>query len=388
MVVGVSKNLKPIHEFTVQVHAMQLSVVKVLLEYGARPDALDVCGKTACHYGMGVMATETTIHAAEYCIQAHASSQFFGKEVELHSLATATMNGMRGICRGFDVSTGRRAVYLFDRKKTVGIKPENLKLADGSVPEKRLKLCDIQDRVGYVALHEVAMSTRVDVAEVLIEKYDARIDVAEFEAGCTPKSMAMSAGPFSCVGAMILKQAMRQGIADLKEKANSCSCCGEKDVDLQVCSLCHTVQYCSRECQIKHWKKGGHKQECKRLASERDDTVVLEKPAPGGMAFTITNASGTSNVTGTAAATFRKPRGVKVDEQFYVKIQGGEPKMTLMVYDKTREFVAHVYPDHTGYEKLRLKVASDPYSEGRKTYLKCSFDSNGKCTIYLGTRSV
>lgn len=384
MIISIGKNVSSGGS---AISLMQLETVQALLEYGARPDARDVCGKTVCHYGMGSMATDMSIQAAEYCIQAHESSQFFGKEVELHSLKTASTNGLRGICKGFVVSTGRRAIYLFDRQQTVGIKPENLKLADGSASEERPKLCDIQDRIGGLALHEVIMKERVDVAKVLLEKYGARFDLADGD-GCSPKSMAVTAGPFSRVGAMIMKQAMRQGRADKKEKTNACSCCGKADVDLQACSVCHSVQYCSRECQTTHWKKGGHKQECKRLTSEKDDTVVLEKPAPGGMTFAITNVSGTSNASGTAAGTFRKPSGVKVDEQFYIKIQGGGPMMPLMIYDKTREFLAHVEPGHPAFEKLRAKVAADPNANGRKTYLKCSFDVNGKCTVYLGTRSV
>jgi hypothetical protein len=92
--------------------AGQLKVVKLLLKYGARPDAKDVCGKvrmcketifrpihrlatkgtlathasfpiikTVCHYGMGEMATPMTMAAVDMCIDAHRSSHLFGKKV-------------------------------------------------------------------------------------------------------------------------------------------------------------------------------------------------------------------------------------------------------------------------------------------------------------------
>jgi MYND finger len=34
------------------------------------------------------------------------------------------------------------------------------------------------------------------------------------------------------------------------------------------CSKCRSVRYCSRECQVLHWKKG-HKKECSLLASKQ-----------------------------------------------------------------------------------------------------------------------
>jgi TPR repeat protein len=47
-----------------------------------------------------------------------------------------------------------------------------------------------------------------------------------------------------------------------------CSTCGKPKTPLRPmhpCKLCHTVQYCGRECQVNHWKKGGHRRECKTL---------------------------------------------------------------------------------------------------------------------------
>ena len=47
-----------------------------------------------------------------------------------------------------------------------------------------------------------------------------------------------------------------------------CSTCGKPKTPLRPlkpCKLCHTVQYCGRECQVHHWKQGGHRRECKKL---------------------------------------------------------------------------------------------------------------------------
>lgn len=39
---------------------------------------------------------------------------------------------------------------------------------------------------------------------------------------------------------------------------------------LLKCGGCKVVSYCSKECQVKDWKQGGHKQVCKTLAATKD----------------------------------------------------------------------------------------------------------------------
>ena len=46
-----------------------------------------------------------------------------------------------------------------------------------------------------------------------------------------------------------------------------CSGCGRPSVKLRTCSGCRCAAYCSRECQARHWKEGGHKRECAQLAA-------------------------------------------------------------------------------------------------------------------------
>jgi hypothetical protein len=53
-----------------------------------------------------------------------------------------------------------------------------------------------------------------------------------------------------------------------KEQLPMCACCEEhyKRTALRKCGQCLGVLYCSRECQVKHWKEG-HKQHCKEIAA-------------------------------------------------------------------------------------------------------------------------
>ena len=47
----------------------------------------------------------------------------------------------------------------------------------------------------------------------------------------------------------------------------SCSGCGAGSLSLRNCSGCRAVAYCSRACQLRHWREGGHKRECAALAA-------------------------------------------------------------------------------------------------------------------------
>ena len=52
-------------------------------------------------------------------------------------------------------------------------------------------------------------------------------------------------------------------------------CCETEN--LQACSLCKVVLYCSKECQTRHWKE--HKLVCKQLAATRKDKDQVAKMA-------------------------------------------------------------------------------------------------------------
>ena len=51
---------------------------------------------------------------------------------------------------------------------------------------------------------------------------------------------------------------------NLKATPSACGGC-DKPGALSKCAGCMRVAYCSKNCQVQHWKKGGHKRECKQL---------------------------------------------------------------------------------------------------------------------------
>ena len=51
-----------------------------------------------------------------------------------------------------------------------------------------------------------------------------------------------------------------------RTSASACSGCSKSSFQLRKCGGCRQAAYCSRGCQVRHWKEGGHKQECAQLA--------------------------------------------------------------------------------------------------------------------------
>ena len=386
MIVSLGKNV-PVAD-PAHLAQRQVAIAAILLKYGARPDAKDVCGNTVCHYGAGQMATDMTMKVVEMCIPAAQSSHLFGKDIELYGLSNESMNGKRGIARGYITGTGRRAVYLLDQKKEMAIKPGNIRLIGAqNEAEPRPNLCDIQDRLGSVSLLEVFMTNRADVAAFLLDKHNARFDIADWD-GFSPKSMAMSpgAGLTTSVGPMIMKRAMKQGRAEKKAVEGQCSKCGAVESStlvLSVCAKCMVVQYCSRECQISDWK-AGHKQICSQVEEERVVAVQLETPPVTENTVMVSFAT---RQTSTPEGSYRRPDHAAVGEQFYIKVQA-LPGHPLLIYDKSRQCHFSYPPNLRGYREMYSAAVGERATNGTKAYVKASFDANGNCTVYPGTTSL
>lgn len=390
MVVSIGKN------WSAAFGSRHEEVAELLLQYGARPDARDVCGKTVCHYGMGAMATKMTLKVVTMCIEAYESSRLFGKRVELHGLKTATMNGRQGWCKGYVCHTHRRAIAVHhqntDKIEAIGIKPENLKLLeDTGSTAPVVKLFDIPDRLGAVCLLEVIMSDRMDVAKILLKKYQANLDVTDLD-GVSPRSMAIKCGIFSPVASMVSKAAGKIKKQAEDEIYRTCSNCDKQETPenkLKSCIRCHQVQYCGEECQREHWKKGGHKKECKVLAAKQTVAIALDKPK-GGVSTMLWNREHSFKSSGPQdeASGYRKPRSVGIGEQFDLKVQGNGNDCPLMIYDKSRECNFSVDPGGSGFGELLQAVRAEPTWQGRKTFVAASFDSQGVCTVYPGLTSI
>ncbi|PSC69025.1 MYND finger [Micractinium conductrix] len=56
-----------------------------------------------------------------------------------------------------------------------------------------------------------------------------------------------------------------------------CAQCNVACLQSRRCSACKQAVYCGRQCQLEHWKRGGHKQRCAALAA-----AAAAAPAGGG----------------------------------------------------------------------------------------------------------
>ena len=93
------------------------------------------------------------------------------------------------------------------------------------------------------------------------------------------------------------KQAIERELANTQPKAKPANECHDRksmkqchgckgkheESKLRKCSKCHKARYCSKPCQIKHWRNG-HKLECGKpqdALSKSDDCVKTKSPTSG-----------------------------------------------------------------------------------------------------------
>jgi hypothetical protein len=58
-------------------------------------------------------------------------------------------------------------------------------------------------------------------------------------------------------------------------ETSACGWCGRQSPDLQRCAGCKITFYCSRHCQAKAWKEGGHRDKCRVAVDPKNDAVAI-----------------------------------------------------------------------------------------------------------------
>ena len=62
------------------------------------------------------------------------------------------------------------------------------------------------------------------------------------------------------------------------EVVNLCALCESRNAKMR-CGGCRVRWYCSKECQVLHWKGGGHKQECQALLQSAAEEAQSDRLA-------------------------------------------------------------------------------------------------------------
>ncbi|XP_048252831.1 poly [ADP-ribose] polymerase tankyrase-2-like isoform X2 [Haliotis rufescens] len=125
-------------------------------------------------------------------------------------------------------------------------------------------------------------------------------------------------------------------------KTTRCVECGDQPLTgLKTCGQCQGPLYCSKECQRKHWKEGGHKKEC--------GGFVWAEPYAEWVS-TISHHNMSVSTTSTTHMKLSNKNITK--ERFVVKVQLpigsgiGTDMTSMMVYNKNRSLILHIKPDH------------------------------------------
>lgn len=217
---------------------------------------------------------------------------------------------------------------------------------------------DFPDRFGNVALHDTVIARRLDLVRYLVVKHGANPTIAD-NYNVTPISVALP-GP---VCDLLIECKNKE---EYKEHKSRCAKCHKVGVDTLRCGKCRVANYCSRDCQVAHWKM--HKAQC----NAHDATHVIIAPGP-------------LNKTPTSQESWRgkPPVGVAVDAYFDVKIQlclhqdeaglplGPDPEGAYMLYNQARDISMFVADKHCPQRRVLFDLIQGvPECGGLKAYFK------------------
>ena len=167
-------------------------IVRLLLASGARVDALNFVGKNVVHIGAGKLATKETLEMVEMCVEKHEETR-----------------------------------------------------AEGDI-----RLVNVQDRLGSVAIHEVVVNNRVDAAKVLL-RLQADPTLKDADGIDAMKMLSPFLNPD--VTHVISTHMARRHRVLTKGVCNFCKReAGEREKSFKACSRCWKARYCSR-CVTRRW---------------------------------------------------------------------------------------------------------------------------------------
>ncbi|TDL26562.1 hypothetical protein BD410DRAFT_763795 [Rickenella mellea] len=127
------------------------------------------------------------------------------------------------------------------------------------------------------------------------------------------------------------------------------------------CSRCHSVRYCSRECQSSDWKD--HKPRCKSVTDGTWTTLNFASVAPGWFYWTVNRYDTLHSLkdkNNIKEGTLEPPPNLRGENVFLVKIQING--FDLLIYDRKKKLEVHVLRsgDPKGYAAVEKACSGKP----------------------------
>ncbi|XP_070568853.1 uncharacterized protein [Ptychodera flava] len=267
--------------------------------------------------------------------------------------------------------------------------------ATGRAPNVEISKCLIEHKAnvmhatkdGVTALHGAALQGNVDCMKLLM-KHGANPRATNDE-GTTPLDLCQDEETRK-----LLHKANRKADEAKERKDASCAWCGSEHSNLKKCARCHSVMYCRKECQVLHWKEGGHKEDCRGY--------VLAYPIDSGFCTTMSAVFGSLQprvsmhlVDKTDDA--KKRSRFLMNKRFVVKVQipmrgsSGAPDGSpvsfgaMMVYNEDKTVMVFINESEPGYSDIRKKINREGFL-GIKGFFwaELSGDEKAAVKIYHG----
>ncbi|KAI0291553.1 hypothetical protein BC826DRAFT_1022422 [Russula brevipes] len=240
------------------------------------------------------------------------------------------------------------------------------------------------DIYGMIPTFGAVMCSYSKAVDVLMEG-GADIDIPDAD-GTLIKNIYIFNGP-KVTAVIHAWERRRAGQQALGEKG--CAQCG-KGGKLLFCAACHSIRYCSSECQRTDWKK--HKQSCTRFSSSNTVTVRPRYPGPKYSTLIPTQqfarvVSGSSGPEISEREQRASHELTEYPKKMIIKVQVPSTRPSaapMMVYDAKRELVCNLAREDApaAYDRLEEVVRSRG-TFGMKAYLAADVKSKDELVIKI-----
>ncbi|XP_063438108.1 nuclear factor NF-kappa-B p100 subunit-like [Mytilus trossulus] len=218
---------------------------------------------------------------------------------------------------------------------------------------------NLKTLTGATPLHGAALQGNIDCIRLLLVKHaDPRV---EDEDGTTPMELAKDDASRTLLHDAVID-------ADSKRDAVDAVCAQCKQIPkdgLKRCGQCHVTLYCSRDCQLKHWKFSGHRSDCTGYVIARP--FHYGEKAGEGFHTSFYRVMGSTKsdvkVYVRNANEAAQKMAFLTNKRFVVKVQVpiGASSGEMMVYNADRSVEGYVYHTEKGYENLTKRIQTEGF---------------------------